>query len=242
MNLVDELLKIDSKKADELKKGVFKSKRLATLLGSKEETVDVTISEIPSRRINDIVGYQFNKNGSFDITVLSSSRFFKLELSSITSKDGELTALVNIKSKSYKYIYLGTAEEASKADESKLIPVTIDGEHSHFEIPLKSLNSDVPCAAFSIKRQKWYNRNIVFDASSLPDKALNFKTPNYDLIEKSTKEYIEKHNLSKDVLGEKPKQIETTEDQNTVKKILAVAFAVMIVGGVLNHLLKRRRR
>lgn len=67
MNLVDELLKIDSKKADELKKGVFKSKRLATLLGSKEETVDVTISEIPSRRINDIVGYQFNKNGSFDI-------------------------------------------------------------------------------------------------------------------------------------------------------------------------------
>lgn len=182
------------------------------------------------------------KNGSFDIMVLSSSRFFKPELSSITSKDGELAALVNMKSKSYKYVYLGTAEEASKADESQLIPVTIDGEHSHFEIPLKSLNSDVPCAAFSIKRQKWYNRNIVFDASSLPDKALNFKTPNYDLIEKSTDEYIQNHNLSKDILGKKPKQIETTEDQNTVKKILAVAFAVMIIGGVLNHFVKRGRR
>lgn len=182
------------------------------------------------------------KNGSFDIMVLSSSRFFKPELSSITSKDGELAALVNMKSKSYKYVYLGTAEEASKADESRLIPVTIDGEHSHFEIPLKSLNSDVPCATFSIKRQKWYNRNIVFDASSLPDKALNFKTPNYDLIEKSTDEYIQNHNLSKDILGKKPKQIETTEDQNTVKKILAVAFAVMIIGGVLNHFVKRGRR
>ena len=182
------------------------------------------------------------KNGSFDIMVLSSSRFFKPELSSITSEDGELAALVNMKSKSYKYVYLGTAEEASKADESRLIPVTIDGEHSHFEIPLKSLNSDVPCAAFSIKRQKWYNRNIVFDASSLPDKALNFKTPNYDLIEKSTDEYIQNHNLSKDILGKKPKQIETTEDQNTVKKILAVAFAVMIIGGVLNHFVKRGRR
>ena len=182
------------------------------------------------------------KNGSFDIMVLSSSRFFKPELSSITSKDGELAALVNMKSKSYKYVYLGTAEEASKADESQLIPVTIDGEHSHFEVPLKSLNSDVPCAAFSIKRQKWYNRNIVFDASSLPDKALNFKTPNYDLIEKSTDEYIQNHNLSKDILGKKPKQIETTEDQNTVKKILAVAFAVMIIGGVLNHFVKRGRR
>ncbi|STO00307.1 Uncharacterised protein [[Eubacterium] infirmum] len=182
------------------------------------------------------------KDGSFDIMVLSSSRFFKLELSRITAKDGGLKAVVNIKSGSYKYVYLGTAEEASKADESQLIPVTINGEHSHFEIPLKSLNSDVPCAAFSIKRQKWYNRNIVFDASSLPDKALNFKTPNYDLLEKSTEEYIQKHNLSKDVLGEKPKQVETTEDQNTVKKILAVAFIVMIVGGILNHLLKRRRR
>ena len=171
------------------------------------------------------------KDGSFDIMVLSSSRFFKLELSRITAKDGGLKAVVNIKSGSYKYVYLGTAEEASKADESQLIPV-----------PLKSLNSDVPCAAFSIKRQKWYNRNIVFDASSLPDKALNFKTPNYDLLEKSTEEYIQKHNLSKDVLGEKPKQVETTEDQNTVKKILAVAFIVMIVGGILNHLLKRRRR
>ena len=182
------------------------------------------------------------KDGSFDIMVLSSSRFFKLELSRITAKDGGLKAVVNIKSGSYKYVYVGTAEEASKADESQLIPVTINGEHSHFEIPLKSLNSDVPCAAFSIKRQKWYNRNIVFDASSLPDKALNFKTPNYDLLEKSTEEYIQKHNLSKDVLGEKPKQVETTEDQNTVKKILAVAFIVMIVGGILNHLLKRRRR
>ena len=68
MNLVDELLKMDSKKADELKKGVFKSKRLASLLGSKEEAVDVTISEIPSRRLNDIISYQFNKNGGFDIS------------------------------------------------------------------------------------------------------------------------------------------------------------------------------
>ena len=68
MNLVDELLKMDSKKADELKKGVFKSKRLASLLGSKEEAVDVTISEIPSRRLNDIISYQFNKNGGFDMS------------------------------------------------------------------------------------------------------------------------------------------------------------------------------
>ena len=68
MNLVDELLRLDAKKADELKTGIFKSKRLAELIGSKNETVDVTIREIKSRRLNDIISYQFNRKGGFDIS------------------------------------------------------------------------------------------------------------------------------------------------------------------------------
>lgn len=180
-------------------------------------------------------------SGSYKIMVLSSSSFFKPELSALNVKDGNITVKVKLKSKSYEYVFLGRAEDAAKADKSRLIPIVIDGENSYFEIPADALNKDVPCAAFSIKRQKWYNRNIVFDASSLPDKALNFKTPNYDLIEKSVKEYISNHNLSKDIMGEKPKQIDTTDNRDAAKKILAVASVVIIVGGILNHLLKRKR-
>ena len=66
MNLVDQLLKVDAKKADELETSVFKSKKLAKVLGLKEPTVDVEIREVKSRRVSDIMSYQFNKKGDFD--------------------------------------------------------------------------------------------------------------------------------------------------------------------------------
>ncbi len=66
MNLVEQLMKADIKKADELEFGVYKSKKLAKVLGSKEPTVDVKIKEVRSRRINDILSYQINKKGDLD--------------------------------------------------------------------------------------------------------------------------------------------------------------------------------
>ena len=66
MNLVEQLLKADAKKADELETGVFKSHKLAKILGVEAETVDVQIREIKSRRVNDIVSYQIDKKGNFD--------------------------------------------------------------------------------------------------------------------------------------------------------------------------------
>ena len=66
MNLVEQLLKADSKKADELETGVFKSHKLAKILGVEAETVDAQIREIKSRRVNDIVSYQIDKKGNFD--------------------------------------------------------------------------------------------------------------------------------------------------------------------------------
>lgn len=68
MNLVDQLLKADVKKAKELETGVFQSKRLAKILGTEEKTVPVQIREIRSRRVNDIIAYQFKNNGDFDRT------------------------------------------------------------------------------------------------------------------------------------------------------------------------------
>lgn len=62
MNLVDELLKCDSKKADERQTKVLKSKRLATILGV-DEPVDITIKELPPKRLNEILSLQIDKKG-----------------------------------------------------------------------------------------------------------------------------------------------------------------------------------
>ena len=73
MTLVDKLLKADVKKADEFESVKFASKRLAKILGvektdEKVPTVDVTLTEIGSRRINDIMAYQLRKNGEVDFS------------------------------------------------------------------------------------------------------------------------------------------------------------------------------
>lgn len=65
MNLVDQLLKSDVKTVDELEIGVFRSRKLAKIIGSKAP-VEVKIREVASRRVNDIIAYQVDRNGKFD--------------------------------------------------------------------------------------------------------------------------------------------------------------------------------
>lgn len=65
MNLVDQLLKADAKKINDLDTGVYLSNKLAKVLG-QDEPVEVVIREIPSRRLNELVAYQLDKKGNVD--------------------------------------------------------------------------------------------------------------------------------------------------------------------------------
>lgn len=65
MNLVDELLKADSKSANQLNTGVFESARLATILG-KDKPVAVEIREIVFRRVEEIMSSQMDRKGRVD--------------------------------------------------------------------------------------------------------------------------------------------------------------------------------
>lgn len=67
MTLIDELLKADRKKVDDLRHGIFKSQRLADILEVTEK-VEVDIREIPARRINDIASFQFDRKGNLDFS------------------------------------------------------------------------------------------------------------------------------------------------------------------------------
>ena len=65
MNLVEQLLQADVKRAEELETKVIKSKRLAKILGL-EEAVEIKISEIPARRFGELCTKPYNKNGDFE--------------------------------------------------------------------------------------------------------------------------------------------------------------------------------
>jgi hypothetical protein len=90
----------------------------------------------------------------------------------LTVQDGQMTAVMTMSGTGYLYVYMGTGLEAAKADEKDYIPFGEDSEGKHtFTVPVESLNSGLDCAAFSKKKQKWYNRKICFRADSLPDEA-----------------------------------------------------------------------
>lgn len=111
-------------------------------------------------------------DGTYDITVDSSSSMFKVTACQLTVAEGKMTAVLHMGGTGYLYVFPGTGEEAAQAEESARIPFTeeADGTHS-FTVPVEALDAGVDCAAFSKKKELWYDRTLVFRADSLPQEA-----------------------------------------------------------------------
>ena len=109
------------------------------------------------------------QDGVYSIAVDSSSSMFKITACELTVEGGQMTAGMHMGGKGYLYVYMGTGEQAAAADEADYIPFTeeADGTHS-FTVPVDALDEGIDCAAFSKKKEKWYDRTILFRADSLP--------------------------------------------------------------------------
>ena len=112
------------------------------------------------------------QDGVYDIVVSSSSTMFQISSCQLTVEGGTMTADMSMGGTGYLYLFLGTGEEAAAAEETEYIPfVEKDGVH-HFILPVEALDEGIPCAAFSKRKEKWYDRTILFRADSLPATAL----------------------------------------------------------------------
>ena len=111
-------------------------------------------------------------DGTYPVKVATSSTMFPVKDCSLTVKDGEMTAVMTMSGVGYLYLYMGTGLEAAKAKKSDYIPFEEDAEGNHtFTVPVKALNDGLDWAAFSKRKEKWYNRKICFRADSLPEEA-----------------------------------------------------------------------
>ena len=154
------------------------------------------------------------KEGTYTVDTISSSQFFKITDAQLTRSDVKMKAVITISSTSYAYIYPGTADEAASAAESEWIPADESTGFGRFTLDVPYLNKEMPCAAFSKKKHKWYDRDIVFLASSMPADSL----------------YIELDDEGRTII----------DTQEAALKVIYIAFAIIIAGGVLNHFVKRR--
>ena len=106
------------------------------------------------------------KDGTYPITVDSSSSMFKIESCELTAENGQMTAVLHMGGKGYLSVFMGTGEEASRDAE---IPFQEDEAGNHtFTVPVEGLDMGIPCAAFSKNKEIWYDRTLVFRADSLP--------------------------------------------------------------------------
>lgn len=108
-------------------------------------------------------------DGDYNVVVDSSSSMFSVENAVLHVKNGEMTATMTMGGTGYLYVYMGTGEEAAAASKDDLIPFEEDEDGAHcFTVPVEALDQGLACAAFSKRKEQWYDRTLVFRADSLP--------------------------------------------------------------------------
>ena len=72
----------------------------------------------------------------------------------------------------YEKLFMGTSEEAMAAPDTECIYFAEDAAGKYtYTVPIEALDQDTDCAAWSIRKQKWYNRVLVFESDGLPEEA-----------------------------------------------------------------------
>lgn len=108
------------------------------------------------------------ENGVYEISVDSSSSMFRVVKCLLTVEDGAMSAAMTMSGNGYGMVYMGTGEEALADSEDKYIPFVLEENGAKtFTVPVEALNVECDCAAWSIRKEKWYDRVLVFEAEEI---------------------------------------------------------------------------
>ena len=129
-------------------------------------------NQIETEKAEPIYANQL-KDGTYQIEVSSSSSMFRIVDAKLTVAVGEMYAVITMSGKGYEKVYMGTGEEALSAADDEFITYVEDAEGMHtYKVPVEALNKDTECAAFSKRKQSWYDRILVFKSSLIPKDAI----------------------------------------------------------------------
>ena len=109
------------------------------------------------------------ENGIYKVNnVTSSSSMFNVVDCKLTSKNGKMSAVLTLSGTGYGYLYMGTKEEAAKADSSSWIPFVTDNNGKYtYTVPVKALDKGINVAAYSTKNKIWYDRILTFKSETV---------------------------------------------------------------------------
>ena len=113
------------------------------------------------------------ENGVYDVEVLCSSSMFVIDSAVLVVSDDSMSLKMTMGGDGYMYVYPGTPEEAAAADEADYIAYEEDGDGKQtYTIPVEAVDEGIKCAAFSRRKEKWYDRTLVVPSTSLPGGAI----------------------------------------------------------------------
>ena len=140
-----------------------------TVSTTVETTVPETTETVPEETEPPVIYADQLVDGVYEITVDSSSSMFRVVHCELTVSEGNMTAAMTMSGDGYGMVYMGTGEAALAADEASYIPfVLTEADAKVFTVPVEALNMDLDCAAWSIRKEKWYDRTLVFESAQLP--------------------------------------------------------------------------
>ena len=113
-------------------------------------------------------------NGTYEIEAETlNSSMFRIVACTLTVTDESMSAHVTLSAKGFGKLYAGRGADADSGEGSAVSLFTEDGEGRHtFDIPVSALDTPIPVAGWSIKRERWYDYDVVFHADSLPEGAV----------------------------------------------------------------------
>ena len=126
--------------------------------------------------------------GTYEVNVESSSSMFRIQSAELTVSDSEMTVALTIGSTSYMKLFAGTAEQAAASTEDQYIGYTESGDGVVFSVPVEALDQPFSCAAFSAKKEMWYDRSLLVRADSLPPEAIHVAIADYEQLKKDARD------------------------------------------------------
>lgn len=107
-------------------------------------------------------------NGTYNIEVESSSSMFNVKKAELTIEGVEKKAVITLSGTGYGKLYMGTAEAAATANEADYIPFVEDANGAYtYTVPVAELDRPIDCAAYSTKKEEWYDRQLIFLSASI---------------------------------------------------------------------------
>lgn len=166
-------------------------------------------------------------DGTYDIEVESSSSMFKIVKAKLTVQGDKMTCAMTLSGTGYEKLFMGTGEEALNADDSEFIYFTEDADGAYvYTVPVEALDTDINCAAWSIRKEQWYDRVLVFKSETLPaDAILSEPKPTADAADADALKNLEDGTYAVDVTLEGGSGRATVESPATLtvdnKKVTA---------------------